>query len=149
MIHKKLIFLDLEAGDKQEVISRLADELLAAGKVRGTYKQAVLAREETYPTGLPLEEYNIAMPHTFAEHVIEPVIAVARLKEPVDFLEMGTKDVHLPVSLVLMMAISNPQEQVGLLRRILRLFADEDVLREVMTSETVDGMYEALAGLNG
>ena len=77
------------------------------------------------------------------------MIAVARLKEPVDFLEMGTKDVHLPVSLVLMMAISNPQEQVGLLRRILRLFADEDVLREVMTSETVDGMYEALAGLNG
>ena len=149
MIHKELIFLDIEAKDKQEVISRLADALFAAGKVRDTYKQAVLAREEVYPTGLPLEEYNIAMPHTFAEHVIEPVIAVARLRKPVDFLEMGTADVHLPVSLVMMMAISNPQEQVGLLRRILRLLSDEETLQTVMASADTEEMYQALAGING
>ena len=149
MIHKELIFLDIEAKDKQEVISRLADALFAAGKVRDTYKQAVLAREEVYPTGLPLGEYNIAMPHTFAEHVIEPVIAVARLKKPVDFLEMGTSDVHLPVSLVMMMAISNPQEQVGLLRRILRLLSDEETLQTVMASADTEEMYQALAGING
>lgn len=148
MIHKELIFLDIEAKDKQEVISRLADALFAAGKVRDTYKQAVLAREEVYPTGLPLGEYNIAMPHTFAEHVIEPVIAVARLKKPVDFLEMGTADVHLPVSLVMMMAISNPQEQVGLLRRILRLLSDEETLQTVMASADTEEMYQALAGIN-
>ena len=149
MIHKELIFLDIEAKDKQEVISRLADALFAAGKVRDTYKQAVLAREEVDPTGLPLGEYNIAMPHTFAEHVIEPVIAVARLKKPVDFLEMGTADVHLPVSLVMMMAISNPQEQVGLLRRILRLLSDEETLQTVMASADTEEMYQALAGING
>ena len=102
-----------------------------------------------YPTGLPLGEYNIAMPHTFAEHVIEPVIAVARLKKPVDFLEMGTADVHLPVSLVMMMAISNPQEQVGLLRRILRLLSDEETLQTVMASADTEEMYQALAGING
>lgn len=149
MIHQDLIFLDVEAADKREVISVLADKLLEAGMVRETYKQAVLDREETYPTGLPLDGCNIAMPHTFAEHVISPVIAVARLKTPVDFLEMGTKDVHLPVSLVLMMAISNPQEQVGLLRRILRLFTDGEVLEQVMHSEDVEGMYSVLSCLNG
>lgn len=149
MIHKELIFLDIEAADRREVITRLADELRAAGKVRDTYKQAVLDREETYPTGLPLDGCNIAMPHTFAEHVISPVIAVARLKEPVDFLEMGTKDVHLPVRLVMMMAISNPQEQVGLLRRILRLFTDESVLAQVMQSTDTAAMYDALSVLNG
>ena len=53
MIHKELIFLDLEAKDKQQAISLLADKLLAAGKVRDTYKDAVLIREQTYPTGLP------------------------------------------------------------------------------------------------
>ena len=149
MIHKELIFLDIEAKDKQEVISRLADALFAAGKVRDTYKQAVLAREEVYPTGLPLGGYNIAMRHAFAEHVIEPVIAVARLTKPVDFLEMGTADVHLPVSLVMMMAISNPQEQVGLLRRILRLLSDEETLQTVMASADTEEMYQALAGING
>ena len=49
----------------------------------------------------------------------------------------------------MMMAISNPQEQLGLLRRILRLFADEEVLREVMTSASIEDMYAALACLNG
>lgn len=148
MIHKELIYQDLDAENKQEVISKLADALFSAGKVRETYKQAVLDREEEYPTGLSLGEYNIAMPHTFAEHVIEPVIAVARLKKPVAFLEMGTKDVNLPVSLVMMMAISNPQEQLGLLRKILRLFSDDETLQTIMESPDVDGMYLALKEIN-
>src|SRR5699024_4402880 len=112
------------------VIEKLADELFSAGKVRETFKEAVLAREKEYPTGLPLGNYNIAMPHTFAQHVVEPAIAVAKLETPVIFTEMGTTDTELPVSLIMMMAVSEPKEQVGLLKKILQVFSDSEVLQE-------------------
>lgn len=144
MIHKELIFTDLDGSTKEHVISQLADRLLAAGNVKDSYKHAVLEREEEYPTGLCLGEYCIAIPHTFAEHVNKPAIAVAKLIHPVTFVEMGTTDTHLDVSLVMMMAISNPEEQVGLLKKILRLFSNEEVLKTLMASKTSSEMYEQL-----
>ena len=144
MIQKDLIYTNLKAETKEEVISQLAEELLQAGKVKDTFRDAVLAREVEYPTGLPLGDYNIAMPHTFAAHVIEPTIAVAKLEEPVEFTEMGTTDTKLPVSLVMMMAVSDPREQVGMLKKILRFFSDGEVLETLMKSTTVNDMYKTL-----
>ncbi|MCU6746106.1 MULTISPECIES: PTS sugar transporter subunit IIA [Lachnospiraceae] len=144
MIQKDLIYIHLKADTKEEIITRLADKLLEAGKVKDSFKTAVLKREVEYPTGLPLGKYNMAMPHTFAAHVIEPTIAVAKLDEPVLFTEMGTKDTELPVSLVMMMAISDPREQVGMLKKILRIFSEEAALEALMKSEDVDEMYKTL-----
>mgnify|MGYP003266884282 CR=1 FL=1 len=144
MIHKELIYINLQAKKKEDVIEKLADELFSAGKVKETFKEAVLAREKEYPTGLPLGNYNIAMPHTFAQHVVEPAIAVAKLETPVIFTEMGTTDTELPVSLIMMMAVSEPKEQVGLLKKILQVFSDNEVLQELMESTTVQDMYETL-----
>ena len=148
MIDKKLIFIDLEAASKEEVINALASEMITAGKARDTYLRAVLEREREYPTGLPLEGVNIAMPHTFAQHVIEPTIAVARLKQPVRFIQMGTKDQALEVQLVLMMAINDPQQQLGMLKKIMRLFANSEVLKQVMQSVTVEELYQVLQCIN-
>ena len=112
--------------------------------MKDTYRNAVLDREKEYPTGLSLGEYCIAIPHTFAAHVNHPAIAVAKLKNPVSFTEMGSTDTDLDVSLVMMMAISNPEEQVGLLKKILRLFSDEDILKTLMASSTSSELYELL-----
>ncbi|MEH2959400.1 PTS sugar transporter subunit IIA [Candidatus Merdisoma sp. JLR.KK006] len=144
MIQKDLIFASMNAETKEEIISLLADKLLGMGKVKDTYKDAVLEREKSYPTGLSLGKYCIAMPHTFAEHVIEPAIAVAKLEKPVTFLEMASTDSRLSVSLILMMAISNPQEQLVLLRKILRLFSEKEVIDTLMQSKTAEEMYKTL-----
>ncbi|MCB6203435.1 PTS sugar transporter subunit IIA [Extibacter muris] len=144
MIHKEFIFTELEGSSKEQIITQLADRLLAAGYVKDTYRNAVLDREKEYPTGLSLGEYCIAIPHTFAAHVNQPAIAVAKLKNPVSFVEMGSADTALDVSLVMMMAISNPEEQVGLLKKILRLFSDEDILKTLMESSTSSELYELL-----
>lgn len=144
MIQQDLIYTHLKADTKEDIISQLADKLLEAGKVKDSFKTAVLKREEEYPTGLPLGKYNIAMPHTFAAHVIEPAIAVAKLDKAVTFTEMGTKDAKLPVSLVMMMAVSDPQEQVGMLKKILRIFSEENVLEALMKSKDTQEMYKTL-----
>lgn len=149
MIEKNLIFLDLEVKDKEEAIAFLADKLLQAGKVKDTYMQAVLDREKSYPTGLSFGTYAIAMPHTFAQHVNEPCIAVARLKNPVKFVQMGTNDTEVEVGLIMMMAISNPEEQLGYLKKILTLYSSKDnILGKVMDSNSTDAIYDYLKCIN-
>lgn len=144
MIDKRLIFPALEADSKEDVIRALSCQMLAVGKVRETYQQAVLDREQTYPTGLALDGVCIAIPHTFAQHVVEPAIAVAKLAKPVTFLHMGTTDTTLDVTLVLMMAITDPQQQLGMLKKILQLFSDEKRLAQVVQGNTVEALYSAL-----
>ena len=149
MIEKDLIFLDLEVQDKQEAIAFLADKLLKAGKVKDTYMQAVLDREKSYPTGLSFGTYAIAMPHTFAQHVNEPCIAVARLKNTVKFVQMGTNDTEVDVGLIMMMAITNPEEQIGYLKKILTLYSSKDnILGKVMDSNSIEEIYDYLKCIN-
>ena len=149
MIEKNLIFIDKEFSNKEEAIDFLASKLLDAGKVKETYKQAVLDREKTYPTGLSFGTYAIAMPHTFAQHVNEPCIAVARLNKPVNFVQMGTPDKILDVSLIMMMAISNPEEQLGYLRKILSLYSSKDnILGKVMETNSIEEIYDYLKVIN-
>lgn len=148
MIQKDLIFTDVKAESRGDVIAQLAGKLLEAGKVKDTYREAVLTREEQYPTGLPLGDYCIAMPHTFAEHVNEPCIAVAKLRDPVVFCEMGDKDTQLNVSLVMMMAISDPDAQIGLLQKVLMAFSDRSVLEQLKESNSADEIYEILNFIN-
>ena len=149
MIDINLIFLDLDVQNKEEAISFLAQKLFETGKVKNTYLQAVLDREKSYPTGLSFGDYAIAMPHTFAEHVNEPCIAVARLKNTVKFVQMGTNDTQVDVGLIMMMAISNPEEQLGYLKKILTLYSSKDnVLGKIMGSDSIDEIYDYLKCIN-
>lgn len=58
------------------------------GYVKSTYIDAVLEREKTLPTGLDIGEMCVAIPHTDSKHVNESNVALAVLKNPVEFRNM-------------------------------------------------------------
>ena len=72
------IELQSEAKTNEEIIRILAGKLEKLGYVKPSYADAVVRRELSMPTGLPLErEENVAVPHTDPEHVIRAGIAFA------------------------------------------------------------------------
>ena len=115
------VCVDLEAADATEVITALAGRLLALGKVRPSYAAAVIARERTMPTGLPLGPVNVAVPHTDIEHVLSPALAVAVLRHPVTFGSMDDPDEPIPVRIVIAMALTEKNAQIDMLQRIAGL----------------------------
>lgn len=113
------ILLGLEADSDAEVIRHLGARLEALGRVRASFVPAVLAREATMPTGLPLGgEANVAVPHTDPEHVIGPALALATLAVPVSFANMEDPDERLPVRVVFLMALDDKSKQIDMLQRI-------------------------------
>jgi PTS system galactitol-specific IIA component len=127
----ELILVGLEAESAHEVVLRLASRLEARGYVRPSFAQAVLEREQEFPTGLPTADVQVALPHTDVEHCLRPGLAVATLARPVRFTEMATHDRAVAAEIVFLLSIVEPSEQVKWLQRLVTLFQTAGFLREL------------------
>jgi PTS system galactitol-specific IIA component len=134
----------LEAASASAAIEFLADRLLALGKVRPSFAQAVIAREATMPTGLPLATLNVAIPHTDPEHVLAPAVAVGTLRFPVTFASMDDPDEKLPVRIIFLLALNDRHRQLELLQYIAGMIQEEPRLRQLLAASDADAMSAVL-----
>jgi PTS system galactitol-specific IIA component len=126
--------LGMEALDKREAISVLAEALQTAGKVRESFLEAVLEREAEFPTGLPTPVVAIAIPHTDAQHCIEPAVAVGTLRDAVEFEEMGSPGSTLDVRIVFLLSITNPEDHVEWLSGLSSAFQTPELAQKLLES---------------
>ncbi len=144
MLKKELIKIGIDCKDAEEVIRTLAQAFVDTGVVKESFIEAVVEREKVYPTGLPAVAFDIAIPHTVSEHVIEPAMAVGVLAHPVKFSQMGSPDIKLHPQLLFMLAITDPKEQITLLRKIMKLLQNEELLNNVKNAKTPEEIMDLL-----
>jgi len=133
-----LVCLQVEASDKKEAVSVLAEALHAARKVRESFLEAVLEREAGYPTGLPTPGAAIAIPHTDVQHCIEPAVAVGTLRDAVEFEEMGSPGSALEVRIVFLLSITNPEDHVEWLSRLSSAFHSPELASKLLESTNAE-----------
>lgn len=126
LFKEELINFDLNVTNKTEFFSTISEKLLLNNFVKPSFEQAILVREENYPTGLALENFAVAIPHTDVVHIVEPFVSVNRLQQEIDFIQMGTDDVIVPVKDILVLGIKEPHKQVGLLQELMNCFANQE-----------------------
>ncbi|MBO0958681.1 PTS sugar transporter subunit IIA [Neobacillus sp. MM2021_6] len=127
---KKITFFDLEATDREDALRQMAESLQAAELVSASFEEGIIKREETFPTGLAVEPYGVAIPHTDADKVFTPQIAFASLKNPVKFQMMGNGQEEVDVSLIFMLALKKAEDQLTMLQRLMGIFQDQALLTE-------------------
>jgi len=145
----QIVVLDtrLQADSAEAALRQLAGRMTALGLVREGYADAVLAREQVAPTGLPTRGVGVAVPHAGPEWVLQPAIGFARLVEPVWFREMGSGDQQVPVELVFMLAVKDADSQVDVLSRLVELVQDPDHLarlRQAADEAAILGLLSSL-----
>ncbi|MBP9479048.1 MAG: PTS sugar transporter subunit IIA [Sebaldella sp.] len=148
LLDKDLIELNVKLEDKDELLRYMGEKLLIKNIVKGTYPEAVVMREKEFPTGISSKNIGIAIPHTVAEHVNEPKVAISILKKPIEFQMMGEPNVKVQVSLVIMIAINNPDLQIDFLQKLVSIIEDHDLLLQIKNAESIDEVYELLSFLN-
>lgn len=131
-----LIELNVSAKSSGNVIELLGEKMRKKGYVKDTYVAAVLDREKNLPTGLNLGEFSVAIPHTNAEHVVSSHFGVAVLNQPVVFHSMIDPTEELGVDLVFLLAINDPAGQVSLLKKLMSIFQDVELLKKIKAAET-------------
>lgn len=126
-----LISIGLAADDYKDVMKKLGSRLRKEGYVKDSYIDALIAREEEFPTGLDVGGIGVAIPHTSVEHVHKVGVAIAVLDKPVSFVQMGTDDERTDVRIVFMLAVVNPDAHIDQLQRIITIIQDKTVLNRL------------------
>ena len=137
---EELILTGIDAANAEDAIRSVAQALYTTGYVKASYADAVLARETTFPTGIENEGYNFAIPHTDLDHVNKPAIAIATLRNPVEFARMDAENETTDVRLIFMLAITEPDKQIGALRSLMQLLQDHQFYNDLCQCSTPDAM---------
>jgi len=144
LFRTELCLARLRAPDAEAVIRAAAGALEQAGLVRPTFAGAVLAREMSSPTGLPLPGRKVAIPHADPEHVVTPAVAVATLVAPVSFREMGNPDSALSVDLVALLALTDKQSAQQELVRLIERFQDAALVDRLVAAPDAGALFALL-----
>lgn len=130
------------------VLRAVAEQALKQGFVRDTFADALLAREKEFPTGLPTP-LPVAIPHTDPEHVLRPALAAVLLDPPVEFGEMGGADRTVAVRLAVVLMVTDPSSQVGLLSRLITALRRPDLKEALAGADTPSALADAVQRLLG
>ena len=136
------VLLDLQAGSNTEVLEKMASRLLEEGMVKSSFQSAILKREEEHCTGLAFADMGVAIPHTDPVHVITPCLAIAALKNAVDFQSMGMPDVPCKTEMVFMLAITDPDTQLGFLQALMQIFSEPGRLPALKACKTAEELTQ-------
>lgn len=139
---EEVVLLHEPADDRDSALLRLANELLRKGLVATSFPQAVLDREEKYPTGLNLGRVGVAIPHTDVEHVIRPQLGFMSLAHPVRFRQMGDESAVTDVSLIIMLGLHKSEDQVPMLQKLMGLIQDEASVQRLQEASSKDDVIE-------
>lgn len=144
-IDEEIIVWNLQAADSAEVISQLGCRALKAGLVRGNFVEAVIRREQKYPTALPTK-IPVALCHTDAEYLLASFIGVATLAEPVPFREMGNPQRTQPVEIVFLLGIAEKGEHMGVLKAVMKFIQDDKMLRALRETKSAAEIKQVVRG---
>jgi PTS system galactitol-specific IIA component len=122
----ELCFVGIDIADGEEALRLLASAAVERGFAHESFIDAVIAREKKFPTGLPLPT-PVAIPHADAHHIIRPAMAGLVPTRPLNFGELGGQDRTVEAKLVLMLLVTDPEEQVGLLGRLIEVLRAPDL----------------------
>lgn len=149
MLENKIVKLKANnLKNNKEVLSSLADYLIEEKMVKPSFKNAVLEREDSYPTGLQFDGYGIALPHTDSDHVIKSQIAIMTLEKPVKFIEMASTDKEIDVKTIFMLALKDSNQHIKILQKVMELLQDKEAMSKIESfddsKESVDKLIKLL-----
>ena len=134
VLKKDRIILGLDAKDKADALNQMTEILYKSGALadQKAFLDDVTAREAVSTTGIG---NGIAIPHGKSANVNETTVAVARLKNEVEWESVD----DLPVKFVVLLAVNEADKtgvHVRLLSQMARKLASEETCKRLLNAET-------------
>ena len=133
LLQAEHMLVGLSRPDSSSVIRDLNDLLVQQGKTLAAYAEDAVARESSFPTGLPTQPVAVAIPHAAPDNVLASALAVATLGSPVQFAQMGADgSVKLDAHMVFLLAVKEQEKQVAMIQQLMKVIQNQSLLRAMM-----------------
>lgn len=143
LLEPNLVLCDVECDSRAEAIKLLVDRLYATGRTESPHalERAVWLREETTPTDLG---FGFAVPHCKCDHVVANSIAVARLKNAINW---NGDDEDVPTRFVFLLAVRESAaatDYMDVLKTLAVRIMDDQFRESVAGAAGADALYNAI-----
>ncbi|MBF7096091.1 PTS sugar transporter subunit IIA [Alkalibacter mobilis] len=128
-----------------DAIEKTVDQIIEKKIVGPEYKDAIIGREKTYPTGLPTKGQGVAMPHTDGEFVNVESFFVSVLNKPVYFKEMGNSRNTVKVRILFIPIMKNSKSQLEMLQVIVNLIQNETLVDQIANEKDPKEVYDIIS----
>lgn len=146
-IKESLINVGLKVENQDELFNAMFEKAYKQGFVKETFLPKIKERESIFPTGLSVNNYSIAIPHTDPEHVVEQFIAVSVLEKPVSFHLMEDNTKTTEVQAVLMLGLNQPHSQIEVLQELMQVIQVEEHLEKLIHAKDksdITALFESI-----
>ena len=143
-IEKGYVIAALNTTERMETLEVMAREMVARGFVKESYVQAIKDREVVFPTGLPMEAFGVAIPHTDSIHVERKAVMVGIPEQAIDFIMMGDDTEIVPVEMLFMLAILKQEEQVVMLSNLIEFCQNTEILNTLKEAQDILAMEKIM-----
>lgn len=140
-----IFFIDEEkVCTDREVLQIIGKLLLEKGYVKESFGNALIEREEKYPTGLAMVPYPVAIPHTDPGHVNEACISIVRVKQGATFHEMVDVESIVKVNYIFCIALPGADKQTDVLQYLMQVAEDDLLMNIIRNAESEDEIFQAI-----
>lgn len=135
-LNESLIFTQKRYSSNKELFAEVSAVALEKGYVREDFLERVEQREEMFPTGIQLEQFGVAIPHTDAECVYKEFVAVITNTEPVPFKSMEDLSQTVAADIVFVLGLNQAHAQLEMLQSLMGLLQNAEVLAQLLAAKT-------------
>ncbi|MBC8536599.1 PTS sugar transporter subunit IIA [Feifania hominis] len=144
LFDRDLVVCDMEASSDTEIFERAAALLRERGLVKDSFFDAICEREQSYPTGVPVGEVNVAIPHVESSHVNASAVLAITLKELVPFSSMVDKEQKIGVGLVFILVLQNGKMHLTMLQNLMKIVQSPETISALRAEHDPARVYEML-----
>lgn len=134
LFEEQLIFINEIFEDTDEFFEKIGQRSIDVRFANENFIEKLKEREIEYPTGLQLEKYGVAIPHTDPECINQEFISVVTLEEPVIFKSMANKDEEVEVRVVFILGLKTAKNQLHVLQTLMSVIQDEELMNGLMNA---------------
>ncbi|MDT2596383.1 PTS sugar transporter subunit IIA [Enterococcus dongliensis] len=143
-VKEPLVFVQENFSSNDELFEQVAQRASDLGWVREDFLERIKKREATFPTGIQLLNFGVAIPHTDAECILEEFVAVITLQEPVAFKSMEDNSKQVEAQVVFVLGLNQPHAQLEMLQSLMKLIQNEEILSQVLLASNSEELMNVI-----
>ncbi|MFD1414849.1 PTS sugar transporter subunit IIA [Oceanobacillus jeddahense] len=144
LFKENLVKINQNSDSKSDFFKEVSVWLNKQGYVTESFGEAIYNREIEFPTGLHTASFDVAIPHTDPQYIIDPFIAVVRPDKPIAFKEMGNLNNEIAARLIFVIGFKKGEDQLEILKRLMAMFNDQEVMNRYMSLNKEEEIFSEL-----
>lgn len=147
-VKESVAFVQADFTSTDELFEAVYKQALKLDWVTENFIDKIKEREINFPTGMQLENYGAAIPHTDPECVKQEFVAVITNRKKIPFQRMDDAQQTVAVEIVFVLGLNQPHAQLEMLQSLMGLLQDEALLGELLAAPDVPQLLNVITKNN-